>query len=304
MTGPQQDAEPAAAARPWQADVQALLTRVNVDLVEEIRYADGIFSRRLHIAGGPDIGPIMVLDAEARAELLAELRVEIKDPPPGTDITGLRVFAELLQLSLEQRSSGRFASARLGTVDRREGGVLYGHLVLGVDVVGTVRDAYGSISYEQHVVMLPPGSYQVLSPADLTSLADAIEAAGTDDPAWAQIGSDARRAAEATGTLGSAASCSGWSATLGRSTHGTSRIHVTGTCQYPTTGYTAELRPSVPQGTVPETLELDLVVHVPTGIVAMHVTNVTVDYEADAPVEYTQVHIRPDGPVIDVEVVG
>lgn len=302
MTEAERDAS--LTARPWQAEVTARISRVvGVDVVEEVSYTDGRFARRLHIVGGPDIGPITLLDVPARTELLAELEAEIGDAPPGGDVAGLRVFAELLRLSLEERSSGRFASARFGQVDRDEGGVLYGHLVIGVDVVGTVRDAAGLITYEQHVVMLPPGAYRALSRADLISLADAIDGAGDTDQAWARIGSDARRAGEATGTLGSARSCREWSAILARTTGG-QRIVVSGTCQYPTTGYTAELRASEPQGIVPETLELDLLVHTPTGIQAQHVTDVKVDYEADASIQYTEVHIRPDGPVLPVKVVG
>lgn len=301
MTEAERDASP--TVRPWQADVKAQITRVDLDVVEKVSYADGTFARRQRIVVGPDIGPIVLLDVHAREELLAELEDEIKDAPPGSDIAGLRVFAELLRLSLEARSSGRFASARLGQVDRDQGGVLYGHLVIGVDVVGTVRDADGRITYEQHVVVLPPGAYRALPRADLISLADAVDAADDKDEAWGRIGSDARRAGEATETLGSTRSCREWSAKLGRTVHG-QRIFVTGTCQYPTTGYTAELRSSVPQGAVPETLELDLLVHTPTGIQAQHVTDVKVDYEADASIQYSQVHIRPDGPVLPVEVVG
>jgi hypothetical protein len=43
-----------------------------------------------------------------------------------------------------------------------------------VDVSGTVRDAKQLITFEQHPVMLPPGSYRPLSPADQASLAAAI----------------------------------------------------------------------------------------------------------------------------------
>ena len=40
-------------------------------------------------------------------------------------------------------------------------------------------------------------------------------------------------------------------------------VHVTGTCVFPTTGYTAELRYKLPQGIVPIYLLLDLIVTAP-----------------------------------------
>jgi hypothetical protein len=297
--------QPAPATRPWQATIEGQLVRaVGVDAVQEVDYSDGQFSRRLHIVGGPDLGPIVLLDAPARLALLADLQAELEAAPPGTDTTGLRVFIELLNQSLAQESSGRFTPARFGTVDD-EGAALYGHVVIGVDVVGTVRDAPGELSYEQHIIPLPPGRYQALSPADLTSLADSIDAAGPQDPRWATISADARQAASGAGIQASSVqNCRDWSAALERVGGGTLRIHVRGTCQYPTTGYSAHLRPSEPQGINPRVLELDLVIDEPTGIEAQHVTDVTVDYQADGDLEYSQVHIRPDGPVLSVELTG
>ena len=68
-------------------------------------------------------------------------------------------------------------------------------------------------------------------------------------------------------------------------------LHVTGTCTFPTPGYTAELRPSNPQGINPWDLLLDLVVQAPSGGVPDVLTDVDVRYDAEVTTEYTTVTI-------------
>lgn len=68
-------------------------------------------------------------------------------------------------------------------------------------------------------------------------------------------------------------------------------LHVTGTCTFPTPGYTAELRPSDPQGINPWDLLFDLVVQAPGGAVPQVLTDIEIHFEAEAETEYTTVTI-------------
>jgi hypothetical protein len=79
-------------------------------------------------------------------------------------------------------------------------------------------------------------------------------------------------------------------------------LHVTGTCTFPTPGYTAELRPSVPQGINPWDLLLNLVVQAPSGSVPDVLTDVEVRYDAEVTTEYKTVTIL-GYPQVLVEVV-
>ena len=47
------------------------------------------------------------------------------------------------------------------------------------------------LSFEQHAVVLPPGAYRPLSPADRASLAKALEAHPPLNPLWQEILKDA-----------------------------------------------------------------------------------------------------------------
>jgi hypothetical protein len=185
----------APLARPWQATIQAKLTRLTgIDEIEEIDYENGgHFSRRVSVVGGPSPGVIEVLDNKALTRLLADLRVELKSLPPGADRVGLEVFTDLIEAALAtEPASTRFDTARFGEIRKDETRhILYGHLVLGVDVMGTVRDMDYELSFEQHAVVLPPGAYRPLSPADRASLARALEAHPPPNPLWQEILKDA-----------------------------------------------------------------------------------------------------------------
>jgi hypothetical protein len=97
-----------------------------------------------------------------------------------------------------------------------------------------------------------------------------------------------------------AGNCHDWSAIHDLMPGHPSKLIVTGTCTFPTTGYEVELRPSVPQGINPLDLLLDKVVTPPTGIVAQHVTDVEARYEEVTDVMYETVTIE-GGPSIKVE---
>ncbi len=188
--------------RPWQASVQARITRgVGVDQIEQIDYgAGGEFTQQIQTVGGPSFDHIVVLNDQERQQLMADLELELKSPPAGTDTVGLEVFVALLKDSLRSAPppSNRFANARFGDVTRDESrGILFGHLGLGVDVTGTVRAARHVLTFEQHVVMLPPGQFRALSAADRASLAAALTAALPSltppaDALWREILQDAQ----------------------------------------------------------------------------------------------------------------
>lgn len=178
--------------RPFQASIQARLSRGGIDTIEEIDYDGGQFTRRFRVV--PGHGTTAVLNDEQLRQLLTELRTELRAAPAGTDVLGLEVFADLIEDALkgEPPASTRFDQARFGSVTSDESrNVLFGHLAIGVDVVGTVRDTNHELSFEQHVAPLGPGPFRPLSPADRASLARALEASPPADQLWRSILQDA-----------------------------------------------------------------------------------------------------------------
>jgi hypothetical protein len=169
-----------------------------VDQVEEIDTdGEGHFTRRVRVVNGPGPGVIVVLDAAALRKLLDELRAEVKAPPTGVDVAALEAFADLIEDALRTGPpSHRFDNARFGGVTKDESrGILYGHVGIGVDVIGTVRDQHHRLSFEQQLAVGPAGVYRPLSPADSASLAQALAANPPSDPLWQQIHQDAEAAA-------------------------------------------------------------------------------------------------------------
>ncbi|HEX7239829.1 MAG TPA: hypothetical protein VF263_06160 [Longimicrobiaceae bacterium] len=79
------------------------------------------------------------------------------------------------------------------------------------------------------------------------------------------------------------------------------RLRVTGTCVMPTPGYTLTLTRAQPQGINPDILELELSVTPPDGVAATVLTPAEVEYYEETTHHYRQVHIRPDGFLVDVE---
>jgi len=187
--------QPAAVQpRPWQATFQASITRVTgVDTVEEIDFSNSEFTRRTRVVGGNSPGVIVVLGEDDLRALLSDLESQLQAPPAGTDIVGLEVFVDLIEETLRTEPSHRFDSATFGAVakdDTRD--ILSGHIGLGIDVAGTIRDSNHGLSIEQHVVVLPPGAFRPLSPADRASLAKALTAQPPADPLWKEILTDAQ----------------------------------------------------------------------------------------------------------------
>lgn len=82
-------------------------------------------------------------------------------------------------------------------------------------------------------------------------------------------------------------------------------LHVTGTCEFPTAGYTVELVPVETKNgeTHPEIYVLKRVVHKPEGMVAQVITEVPVDYKVETSAKYKEVKIRPDRAQVRVKIV-
>jgi hypothetical protein len=176
-----------------------LTGRQGVDQVAVINYdpnnALGNFTLAVHLPGQVEPHHIIVLNQSMMQDLLDDLQEEALNPPPGLDTTLFQTFIYLLTQALNVQPSTRFNLARFGDIAEDASGTITGHLGLGIDVVGTVQDADGVITFEQHPVPLPPGPLQPLSPADAASLAAALDtyistANPPADPLWVQVAED------------------------------------------------------------------------------------------------------------------
>ena len=95
--------------------------------------------------------------------------------------------------------------------------------------------------------------------------------------------------------------CSNWYASHDHMPPGPKMLYVTGDCEFPTTGYSVELKPAVPQGINPAIYILEKIVHEPSGPTNPVITTVEVRYEEQTDTEYEQIYIVPDGVTIEVE---
>ena len=96
--------------------------------------------------------------------------------------------------------------------------------------------------------------------------------------------------------------CFDWSAFLNRQPPQPPKLIVTGTCEFPTAGFTVELRRHEPQGINARDLLLDKVVTAPSGPVAQVITQVEARFEEETGAEFDTVTILPDGPTIPVTI--
>lgn len=138
------------------------------------------------------------LSQDEMQTLLATLQAEEQNPPAGLDVAVLETFIHLLSLAVGNQTSTRFNYVRFGEIAKDASGAIVGHLGLGVDVVGTIHDANCDITFEQHVVMLPPGPFRHLSAAERASLADSLDAFIASaqpraNPLWDQVAEDLRK---------------------------------------------------------------------------------------------------------------
>ena len=95
--------------------------------------------------------------------------------------------------------------------------------------------------------------------------------------------------------------CRDWSAWHDHQPPGPPVLHVRGECEFPTAGYSVELRRREPQGINPKDLLLNRIVHEPSGPVAQVVTVVEASYREETDFEYEKVTILPDGVSVSVK---
>lgn len=86
--------------------------------------------------------------------------------------------------------------------------------------------------------------------------------------------------------------CHDWSAWHDHQPPGPPVLHVHGECEFPTAGYSVELKRSEPQGINPKDLLLDLIVHEPTGPAAQVITTVEAHYREETDFEYDTVTVQ------------
>ena len=98
--------------------------------------------------------------------------------------------------------------------------------------------------------------------------------------------------------------CTDWEAWHDRMPGGPATLHVTGKCEFPTDGYSVELRPVEPQGINPAVYMLERIVHEPTGPVPEVITTEDVHYTEHTESRYTHVHILPDNVTVEVKEVS
>jgi hypothetical protein len=189
-----------------QAEVtQMHLTgRLGTDQVAEILYEPDANAVGHFFINAYTIAPIhpaplyRQLSLDEMRTLLVTLKAEEQRIPYELDPVLLHTFIHLLSQAIENQPSTRFANARFGKITRDAYGVIIGQFGLGVDIAGTIHDAHGIVTAEQHVVPMPPGPFQRLSPADRASLIVALEmlvngSQPSADPLWVQVLNDLKK---------------------------------------------------------------------------------------------------------------
>jgi hypothetical protein len=81
-------------------------------------------------------------------------------------------------------------------------------------------------------------------------------------------------------------------------------LHITGTCQFPTAGYSVELIPVSRKGSGQKQFMVQKVVHKPEGMAAQVITDVPVNDSKETTVQYETVVITPDKVKVPVERAG
>ncbi len=101
-----------------------------------------------------------------------------------------------------------------------------------------------------------------------------------------------------------AGSCSDWLAWHDHQPPGPPVLHVRGECEFPTAGFSVELRRHEPQGINPRDLLLDRIVREPSGPVPQVITVVEARYREETDFEFDTVTILPDGMSVKVQEVS
>jgi hypothetical protein len=95
--------------------------------------------------------------------------------------------------------------------------------------------------------------------------------------------------------------CSDWKSWHDNEPPGPGTLYVTGKCTFPTSGYSVELKPLVPQGINPTIYLLEKIVREPSGPANDVITTVEVRYTEKTKARYTEVHIVPDNVHVPVK---
>lgn len=101
-----------------------------------------------------------------------------------------------------------------------------------------------------------------------------------------------------------AGNCRDWSAWHDHEPPGPPVLHVRGECEFPTAGFSVELRRREPQGVNPRDLLLERIVREPSGPVAQVITVVEARYREETDFEFDTVTILPDGVSLQVQEVS
>jgi hypothetical protein len=101
-----------------------------------------------------------------------------------------------------------------------------------------------------------------------------------------------------------AGNCRSWSAWHDHEPPGPPVLHVRGECEFPTAGFSVELRRREPQGFNHRDLLLDRIVRKPSGPVAQVITVVEARYREETDFEFDTVTILPDGVSLQVQEVS
>jgi len=78
-------------------------------------------------------------------------------------------------------------------------------------------------------------------------------------------------------------------------------LRVTGECEFPTDGYSVELRPANPQGINPTIYILDRIETPPSGPAPDVITVEKVHYQEHTEKKYLKVQINPEGDTVEVQ---
>ncbi len=152
----------------------------------------------------------------------------------------------------------------------------------GIEVVGRLRGGIGLPALAPYTVSIPLSG---------TMGTEGIEVIGATRSEKIEVPPDGQTAGE----------CRDWSAWHDHQPPGPTVLHVSGECEFPSAGYSVELRRSEPQGINPKDLLLDLTVREPSGPAAQVITPVEVRYREETDFEYDTVTILPNGVSVSVQ---
>lgn len=169
--------------------------RIGDDVSATVSYQEGRgFTLTWGIVAGPKGPPIetrQLTDADL-VELLAKIKAAVAEPPATIELSALEAFQAIVERNVEDGASVLFRSVRFGqAMEEVFGGTVTvtGHVSFGIDVVGTIHEAGGQVTWEHHIVPLPPGPSLSLTTGERDALKKALGAwlEANPDGAWQVI---------------------------------------------------------------------------------------------------------------------